>query len=227
MDGISVFVAFGTGLLTFISPCIIPLIPVYLTYLGGTSELTLSENRYRLLGRAAAFTAGFAFIFILLGFSAGALGSFFFAYRKLVRQIGGLLIILLGLQTAGILKIPWLLKLKKWEFRPQAPTVTSSFLMGMAFGTGWTPCVGPVLASILIYAGSQGIALKGAVLLGLYSLGLGLPFLILAITISWSRNLLQRFSRYLPYITMASGILLVLFGILVFFNRLQDLGGLL
>jgi cytochrome c-type biogenesis protein len=222
---VSFVVAFAAGFLSFFSPCIIPLLPAYLTYLGGSAAATGRAgelDRYFLAGRAALFIAGFSLIFILLGASAGGVGSLFQLYRPLFNRIGGILIIIFGLQVVGIVRLPFLNQEKKWHFNTRTPGAVSSFLLGMAFALGWTPCIGPVLASILIYAGSQATFFQGMLLLGFYSLGMALPFMVVALALGPVARLLRQLSRYLPIISMVSGIILIIMGLLVFFGQLSS-----
>ncbi|MGI9862687.1 cytochrome c biogenesis protein CcdA [Moorella naiadis] len=224
MAEVSLAVAFLAGLISFFSPCILPLLPAYFTYLGGSAAAdgrVQDLDRSFLAGRAALFTAGFALIFIILGASAGGLGYLLQAYRPVVNRLGGILIILFGLQVAGIGRLPLLAREKRWELRPRTPGAAASFLLGMAFAAGWTPCIGPVLASILIYAGSQATLLQGMLLLAVYSLGLALPFLAAALALGPVLRSLRKFSRYLPQISLVSGLILVVMGLLVFFGRLN------
>ncbi|WP_406676631.1 cytochrome c biogenesis CcdA family protein [Moorella sp. ACPs] len=216
--------AFAAGMLSFFSPCIIPLLPAYFTYLGGSAAASGKAeelDRSFLARRAALFTAGFSLIFILLGASAGSLGSMLLRYRPFLNRAGGILIIFFGLQVAGIVRLPFLSQEKKWCLQPRAPGAVPSFLLGMAFASGWTPCIGPVLASILIYAGSQATLFKGMLLLTFYSLGLAIPFIASALAVGPVLHLLRQFSRYLPIISFISGIILIFMGLLVFFGRLN------
>lgn len=220
----SIGLAFVAGVASFFSPCILPLLPAYFTYLGGSAVAAGKVedlSRLFLLGRAALFTAGFSLIFILLGASAGGLGALLFTWRPFLNRLGGILIIFFGLQVAGIVRLPFLNREKRWQVTPQTPGAVPSFLLGMAFATGWTPCIGPVLASILIYAGSQATLLQGMLLLALYSLGLALPFLAVALVLGPVLRLLGHFSRYLPIISLVSGIILMVMGLLVFLGRLN------
>ncbi|QGP90935.1 Cytochrome C biogenesis protein transmembrane region [Neomoorella glycerini] len=220
----SIAMAFAAGMLSFFSPCILPLLPAYFTYLGGSAVASGKAedlDRSFLAGRAALFTAGFSLIFILLGASAGGLGSLLQLYCPFLNRAGGILIIFFGLQVAGIVRLPFLSQEKKWHLQPRAPGTAPSFLLGMAFAAGWTPCIGPVLASILIYAGSQATLFKGMLLLTFYSLGLAVPFIVSALALGPVLRLLRQFSRYLPIISLVSGIILIIMGLLVFFGRLN------
>ncbi|WP_258359623.1 cytochrome c biogenesis CcdA family protein [Moorella sulfitireducens (nom. illeg.)] len=216
--------AFTAGILSFFSPCIIPLLPAYFTYLGSTAAANAGAgglNRSFLIGRAALFTGGFTLVFMLMGASAGGLGSLLQVYRTFLNRAGGILIIFFGLQVTGIVRLPFLNQEKKWHLQPRDPGAATSFLLGMAFAAGWTPCIGPVLASILIYAGSQATLLKGTLLLMFYSLGLAVPFIASAMAIEAVLRLLSRVYRYLPIISLLSGIILIIMGFLVFFGKLN------
>lgn len=222
LDNISLAVAFSAGILSFFSPCIIPLLPAYFSYLGASAAGSEEEGKKRvfLVGRAVLFIFGFSLIFIVLGMLSGSLGFLLLQYRSLLNRVGGLLIIFFGLYVAGIVRPSLLNREKKWHLQPRAPGALASFLMGMAFAAGWTPCIGPVLASILIYAGSQATLFKGMVLLAFYSLGLAVPFILTALAMGTVLQLLRRSSRYLPIISFISGIILVIMGLLVFNGRL-------
>jgi len=230
---ISLAVALTAGLFSFFSPCCLPLIPTYLTYLTGATfpELTvqgIKPVRRRLLLNAVAYVAGFALVFITLGLSASALGSFLLRHQQFLRQVSGIIIIVLGLHMAGILRLPVLYRERRVHYQPQAVGPGNAFLLGMAFSFGWTPCVGPILAAILLYASTSATLRTGALLLAVYSLGLGLPFLLLAIFCGQCLPFCKRLGPQLGKIQCASGILLVIFGVLVatgYFTKLSGFGG--
>ncbi len=162
-------------------------------------------------------------VFVLLGASASLIGKLLGSYRYLLRQIGGLLIFLFGLHLTGLLPIKWLYYEKRPEIAQGPKGFFSAMVMGMAFAAGWTPCVGPILSAILLYAGANGTVGQGMLLLGVYSLGLGVPFLLTALAINRFIRLFQRFACYLPYVTLFSGALLMGMGILVFVNKMAVL----
>lgn len=217
-----VIFAFGAGLLSFLSPCILPLIPAYLSYLGGSAALVEGEGsrRWLLVRRAVLFVLGFSLVFILLGASATLLGSFLLANRELFRRLAGLIIIAFGVVATGL--VPWarLYGEKRLAWQPRGQGEPVAFLLGLAFAMGWTPCVGPALASILVYAGSTETVRGGMVLLGVYSMGLGLPFIAAALLFERFAAFKNWFRRFLPRLSLVMGGILVVFGLLVFFNRL-------
>jgi len=184
MEKVSLLMAFGGGLLSFFSPCVLPVIPSYISYITGISfeDLTGEQDRRRIrmvtLKNSLLFIAGFSFVFILLGASSSFLGSVLFEYQEAVRKIGGVLIVIMGCYIAGILKIGFLSRDKRLHLRNKPAGLLGSFLVGIAFAAGWTPCIGPILGSILLYAGTAGSVASGIELLTAYALGLGLPFLL-------------------------------------------------
>ncbi|OAT79407.1 cytochrome c biogenesis CcdA family protein [Desulfotomaculum copahuensis] len=226
---LSLGMAFLAGLVSFLSPCVLPLIPTYLAYLTGVSagELTVREairSRRAVTINALFFVLGFTLVFVAFGLSASALGKFFIRYQVLLRQISGALLIIFGLHLAGIFQLNWLLREKRVHFVSPAPGLFNSLLMGMAFSAGWTPCTGPVLASILLLAGNSDSLWSGAFLLAVYSLGLGLPFLLAAFSLGWLVQGLRRRAALLNLFTRIGGWLLIIAGILMltgYFDRLS------
>ena len=222
---ISFWIAFTAGLLSFLSPCILPIAPGYLGIISGTSLAGLkadSESKRKVLWATIAFILGFSTIFISLGLASSYLGQFLLRYRRLIAQIGGVIVIILGLHQAGWLPISWLYKEKKVQIKHQIG-ITGAFLTGLAFSLGWTPCISPILGSILTLAGSQGQVTKGMLLLSMYSLGLAVPFLLLAIGFERVSRGLARLKRYIQYCEWASGILLILMGLLLITGSLATL----
>lgn len=224
MEEISIFVAFGAGVLSFLSPCILPLVPVYLASMAGTSVAVSpgSEQRLAIFSHSLSFVGGFAIIFTVFGAGAGLIGLAVSLHIALIRQIAGVLMVLMGLLLLLALKVPWLNFEKRLTTSASSapPGYLRSFLIGSVFALGWTPCVGPILGGILALAMGAGTALNGAYLLLVYSLGLGLPFLIIGIAFDVLRKPLRRLQRYSVFIYVISGILLIAVGILVFTNKL-------
>ncbi len=219
-------VAFAAGLLSFLSPCVLPLIPTYLTYLAGhTLEQLAEENagRGRLMANALLFVLGFSVIFIAFGAAASTLGHLLLQYQRLVGKIAGIVIIVLGLNTAGVVNLAFLSREARMDVRPRTSGLGYSFLLGMAFSAGWTPCIGPILASILVMASTQTTVAQGIVLLGVYSAGLAVPFLAAALVLSRSPRLVRRLYRYLPTIKVVSGLLLVGVGVMIYFSLFNSL----
>jgi cytochrome c-type biogenesis protein len=229
------FGAFLAGLLSFFSPCVLPLTPVYLAQLAGPSVWSaeranpVNPGRHRLqrvtLLHAAAFVGGFALVFIALGATASALGAFLAGHAELLRQIAGVALIVFGLYVAGVLRIPLLDRERRLSLRFGQASYPASFAVGMAFGLGWTPCVGPILAGILLIAAQAATLQYGVLLLAIYSLGLGIPFLALAISFEAIAPRLKRLSPYLPLIERSTGVLLILLGVVIFSNWLLYLNG--
>lgn len=214
--------AFLAGFLSFISPCVLPLLPTFSLILAKNSAQDGRETQ-RLYANTTAFLAGFTLVFVLLGATASYIGSWLFAYQEILRQGAAVLIIVMGLFMTGWIKIPLLLR----EYRPFQRRgfggIGGAFLLGCGFTLGWTPCTGPMLATILLYAGDTATVGAGAFLLLVYSLGFAVPFFLLAVI--WRRHImkLRAFYQYLPRIQQGAGIVLVLLGILLWSDSLTYL----
>lgn len=224
--------AFAAGLMSFFSPCILPLIPAYFTFITGLSleELTSSESnrlRRRVITATVAFGVGFSLIFILLGASASFLGGLASRYHQPIRVVGGLLIIVFGLHLTGLWRLSFLEVEKRVQIREKPTHVLGTVLVGMAFGAGWSPCIGPMLGSILILAGSEESVLEGIGLLTVYSAGLWIPFLVMSVFINLILVFLQRTRRVLQYINVAAGTLLIGLGIALILDRFGMLWSLI
>ncbi len=219
-------VAFVAGLVSFLSPCVLPLVPIYLAQLVGQSvyqsggEKQHSTVRLVTFLHAALFVLGFTLAFVALGATASTLGSFLRAQQFLLRQIGGVLLILVGLHLTGLLRIPLLYQQKRFEFRPARPSYPASVLTGVVFAIGWSPCIGPILASILGLAGQAATLKQGVMLLLVYSLGLGVPFLLLGLGLNQVSKVLKWLKPHLGKIEIGTGILMIAAGIVIFFNML-------
>src|SRR3972149_1751934 len=222
MGKVSLLMAFRAGLLSFLSPCVLPVIPSYLSYITGLSfeDLTGSQDRGRIrkitITNSLLFIAGFSFIFVMLGASSSFLGRFLYDYQETIRKIGGAMIVLFGLYIAGILRIGFLSRYKRLHLQNKPAGLIGSFFVGAAFAAGWTPCIGPVLGSILIYARTTDSVATGTGLLSVYALGLGIPFLITSIAINTALSYFKRINRYMRIISVVTGLLLVVVGILLF-----------
>jgi cytochrome c-type biogenesis protein len=222
---ITFWIAFAGGLLSFLSPCILPIAPGYLAIISGTSLTNLesdSVSKSRVLGATIAFILGFSMVFIMLGLAGSYLGQFLVNYRRLVARIGGFIVIIFGLHLAGWLPISWLYREKRVSINHQIG-IPGAFLTGLAFSLGWTPCISPILGSILTLAGSQGQIGKGILLLSMYSLGLAVPFLLLALGFDQVSRGMARLKPYIKYFEWASGILLILMGLLLITGSLGAL----
>jgi cytochrome c-type biogenesis protein len=226
---VSFGVAFLAGLASFLSPCVLPLVPIYLAQLVGESVYQSTYEGSSLTARlttffhAALFVLGFTCAFVALGATASALGSFLRANQLLLREVGGLLLIVFGLHLTGLLKLPWLYRQKRFTFRPSRSHPAASFLVGLVFAIGWTPCVGLILGSILGLAANAATLRAGVLLLLSYSLGLGLPFLLLGLGLSQVSQLLKLLKPHLGKIEVATGIVMALAGLAIFFNLLPYL----
>ena len=220
---ISLFAAFSAGLLSFISPCVLPLVPSYLSYITGLSVENLAkvEERERfksaIMLNALLFIAGFSTVFIAFGASASLIGQVLYEYQDVIRKVGGILIVIFGLYLLGILKLNFLMterRLMHFESRPVG--YVGSFLIGTAFAAGWTPCVGPVLGTILAYASTTESMSGGVILLSAYSFGLGLPFFLTAFGMDTFLSYFKSLRTYLGGVSFVSGILLILVGVMLF-----------
>jgi len=215
--------AFLAGLLSFASTCVLPLVPAYVTYMGAAAagtETTVGQQ-LRVLGKAALFVAGFATAFVALGASFGLIGADLKAYRPLLLQIAGVALVLIGIALLTLGRIPWLMGEKRFDIAHRLPRAPwASYVIGLAFAIGWTPCVGPILAAILLRAGSSGTATQGALLLAVYSAGLGLPFLVAAGLSGMLTRLLTRVRGAYAVLNAVAAIFLIGMGVLIFSNRL-------
>jgi cytochrome c-type biogenesis protein len=215
---ISIFAALVAGLLSFLSPCVLPLVPPYLVYLAGASLERFADAeperrvRWETVAAAALFVAGFSTVFVLLGASASAFGSLIRAYSDKLAIAAGIVIIVMGLHFLGFTRISLLFREKRMEMAKPVE-LWGAYVMGLAFAFGWTPCIGPILAVILAIAASKDTVATGAGLLAVYSLGLGIPFLAAAFAIGPFAKFLARFRAYLPLVEKTMGGLLVLTGI--------------
>ncbi|MFQ5882587.1 MAG: cytochrome c biogenesis CcdA family protein [Candidatus Methylomirabilales bacterium] len=231
VDATSV-VAFSAGLFSFLSPCVLPLVPSYISFVAGMSLQELKRGktakvRRVILVHAALFILGFSAVFIILGASFTLLGQLLLGSIDLVRRVGGILIIVFGLYIAGILKLPFLMRERRLQLQERPAGYLSSVLVGVAFGAGWTPCVGPILGSILTLAGTSATGGRGVTLLGAYSLGLGVPFLLSALALDRFTRFLQRFHPYMRLVEVGSGLFLALIGVLLFTGYLTLLNSYL
>jgi cytochrome c-type biogenesis protein len=215
---VTIFAALFAGLLSFLSPCVLPLVPPYLVYLAGTSLERFADAepepqvRWETVGAACLFVAGFSTVFVALGASASAFGSLIRAYADRLAIVAGIVIIIMGLHFLGLTRLALLYREKRVTV-PKPVGLWGAYVMGLAFAFGWTPCIGPILAVILAVAASEATVAKGAGLLAVYSLGLGLPFLAAAFAVEPFAKFLARFRAYLPVVEKTMGALLVLTGI--------------
>lgn len=217
------------GLLSFVSPCILPLVPAYLCFLGGTSLDRLAAEggpdpalARRVLGSALAFVFGFATVFVILGATATTLSRAVAGQIAILSQIAGIVIIVFGLHFMGVFRIGFLNFEKRFHLESKPSGPVGSYLLGLAFAFGWTPCVGPILAAILVVAASEPTAGRGASLLAAYAAGMGLPFLIAAIAVRPFMAFMARFRRHMRAIEIAIGVLLVATGVAIATGRMAE-----
>ncbi len=221
---VSLFAAFLAGLVSFASPCVLPLVPSYITFITGVSfdELTTEDKTGRIrrltILHSLAFIVGFSIVFISLGATATAAGKFLREYQDLLRQVGGVLIILFGLYLTGLLKIAALSREAKFRMTSKPLGLLGSVLVGITFAAGWTPCIGPILASILLYASTSEKAGTGILLLSVYSLGLGVPFFLASLGMNSFLAASKKLRGSLRTIEIVSGVILIVFGLALVTN---------
>lgn len=223
---VSFSVAFIAGLASFLSPCVLPLVPIFLAQMVGQSVSQAANTLARRMAtflHSLAFVTGFTLAFIALGATASTLGSFLHANQFLLREIGGALLVIIGLHITGVLKLPFLYWQKRFEFHPTRPSYPASLLIGLIFAIGWTPCVGLILGPILGLAANAATLRQGVALLLVYSLGLGIPFLLLGLGLDRFSQLLRWLKPHLGKIEIATGVMMIALGILIYFNLLITL----
>ena len=221
---VSFTIAFVAGFLSFISPCVLPLVPSYLSYITGLSldQLTNDDDRRKLRGtimtNSLLFIGGFSFVFMAFGASASFAGQLLFAYSDYLQKIGGILIIFFGLYVMGMFKLKFLALEKRIQLPTRPAGYVGSVLIGMVFGAAWTPCVGPILGSILALAATSDSMMAGVQLLGVYSLGLGIPLFVTALGVDSFLNYFKKVRAYMWAVSATSGVFLVLVGVMIYTN---------
>jgi cytochrome c-type biogenesis protein len=224
---VTYFGAFIAGLLSFLSPCVLPLIPSYITYITGLSFADLQNEhpnhkvRQTAMLHSLAFILGFTVVFVFLGASATYLGSFLNQYAGFLRKAGGILIVLLGVHVTGLVPIHLLLGERRITLHRKPAGFAGTFLVGIAFAAGWTPCIGPILAAILTVAATEENVSQGIVLLLFYSLGLGIPFFLSSLAMHQFIVAFQRFKRFIRLFEICTGLFLILVGFTIYFNWLS------
>lgn len=232
-ENVSLLVALSAGFISFLSPCVLPLIPSYIAFITGISieELSQGESlrkvRMKVIANSLMFILGFSLIFITLGASATFIGKFLYRHIRWFEIIGGGLVILLGFHFAGILRLRFLDREKKFHLKRKPLGYLGTCLVGIAFGVGWTPCVGPILGTILTMAATTQDIFKGILLLSFYSLGLGLPFFLSAVILHKFFEYFKTIRKYFKVISMVGGILLIIVGILLILGYFSTLSALL
>ena len=223
MQPVGVVVAFTAGLFSFLSPCVLPLFPSYLSFVTGMSVADLQSDltaamRRRVLLHSIAFIAGFSLVFVSLGASFSAAGQFLLDYRDVIQKIGGVLIVIFGLYIAGFLKVGFLGRTQQFQLREKPAGYVGSVLVGITFAIGWTPCVGPILGAILSLASTADNVGRGIALLFAYSAGLGVPFLLSSLALGAFLKFFRRYRPFIPIVERGAGVLLIVVGVLVFTN---------
>jgi len=230
-QGVTVLIAMIAGALSFLSPCVLPLVPSYLAFLSGVSGPAVAPaggprttpGRAATLLHAGLFIAGFSLVFIALGASFSLLGQLVFQSRSLLQKLGGVLIIAFGLSLAGVLRLPFLHREWRMHLQTRPAGYAGSLLVGIAFASGWVPCVGPVLGSILTLAGTAERAADGITMLAAYAAGLGVPFFLSALALDRFNRFFERFRRFLPLVDRVAGVVLVAVGVLLFTGAMTSL----
>ncbi|MBF2054108.1 MAG: cytochrome c biogenesis protein CcdA [Candidatus Sericytochromatia bacterium] len=235
---VDLWTAFGAGIFSFISPCVLPIIPSYMFFISGTSagavataeELTDSERRERrrqIITSAIWFILGFSLVFIALGATATGLGQVLKTHQDLLRKIGGVVIMVLGLHMMGAIQIKALLYEKRMHLKSRPPGFWGAFLIGISFALGWTPCIGPILGAILAIASTKAQVSEGVRLLAVYSLGLAIPFFLAAVMMDRIFVYFRKIQKHMRTISIVSGLFMIAVGILIFTNGLQSLSNYL
>ena len=221
MTEVNAFVAFAAGIFSFLSPCVLPLIPSYLSFISGVSleelrgEQALARVKWRMVLNSVGFILGFSLVFVSLGASASYLGSLFLGYRDVIRTVGGVFILLVGIYLMGVFKIAALERYLQFNLSDKPASYLGSVLVGITFAVAWTPCVGPILGAILAIAGASADVGRGVLLLATYAAGLALPFFLSALAINSFFQFSQAFRRYIQAFHVASGVLLAVVGVLL------------
>lgn len=232
---VDIWTAFGAGILSFISPCILPIIPSYMFFIGGTSAGALrsdeaeekKQSQRQILLSALCFILGFSLVFVALGATATSLGQLLKTHQDLLRKLGGIMIIVLGLHMMGLIQIKALLYEKRMHFKARPPGYLGALLIGISFALGWTPCIGPILGAILAVASTKAQVSEGVMLLGMYSLGLGIPFFITALMMDRVFVHFRKLQKHMQTISIISGVFLIGVGVMVFTNLMQVLANFL
>ena len=230
MDEVGLLTALVAGLASFLSPCVLPLVPGYLSFISGVSieEMVASRGVHtrKVVMNSFMFVSGFSLVFVAMGAPATALGSFIQDQMQILSKIAGLLIIVFGIHLTGIYRLKFLMVEKRFQ-GSAGRGLLGSLILGMAFGFGWTPCVGPVLFSILAIAGTQETLTQGIVLLLAYSAGLGIPFLLVGLGMGTFIGFLDRFQRHIRWVEIVSGVFLIIIGLMVLTGYIQKLSALI
>jgi cytochrome c-type biogenesis protein len=218
---IKLIIAFGAGFISFLSPCVLPIIPGYISYITGKSLDEIEQNRRIVLLKTVTFSLGFSFIFIILGIAASFIGNVLIFFGNELRIAAGIIIIIFSLNLLGFLNFSFLNQDKRFETGSYKDNYIFPFLVGAAFAFGWTPCIGPVLGSILALSATEATVSKGVLLLSMYSLGLAIPFILSGYYMTVFLNSKKGFGKYYGRVTKTGGVILLITGILILTNQIQ------
>lgn len=221
----AMLIALAAGVLSFLSPCVLPIVPPYLAYMGGISMGDMRDDaiaRRRVIVPALFFVMGLSTVFLLLGFTASAFGAFFLQNQVLFSRISGVVVLVFGLHFLGVFRIPLLDREARLDAGDRGGSAFGAYVLGLAFAFGWTPCIGPQLGAILSLAAQEGSVHRGTVLLGFYALGLGLPFLLAALFVERSLGLMQRLKPHMKTIERVMGVLLLIVGLALLTGAFTD-----
>ena len=237
MPDISIYMAFAAGLISFLSPCVLPLVPGYISFISGVSFEEIraegesgalpSKEKRKILNNSICFIVGFSIVFILLGASATWLGNFLTSKMSVLTRLAGLVIIFFGVYKMGLIRSNLFYKEARFDLKQKKFGYIGAVLIGAAFAFGWTPCIGPILAGILAYVGTLEKVNQGVFLLAVYSLGLGIPFLLTALGINRFWSFFSRIKKYLRVLEVGGGAIMVVLGLMIFTNKLILIPGLL
>ncbi len=222
---VSIFIAFLAGLFSFVSPCVLPIIPSYITYITGLSfedfnqEQNKASVRKLTIIHSLIFIVGFTIVFVALGASATAIGNIFSKYKEAIRIVGGIIVILFGIHITGLINLKFLESEKKVHLKNKPAGYLGTLLVGITFGAGWTPCIGPILGAILYLAMNMKTVYSGVIMLTAYSLGLGVPFFLSSLAINSFLVYFKKIRKYVKAVTIASGVFLIMIGVLLVSNR--------
>ncbi len=228
---VSFLAAFIAGILSISSPCVLPLVPIYLAHMAGVGATESEQvSRTQLLRNATAYVAGFSLVFIAMGVALGAAGAAAtaldtFTLNKIwLVRVGGIMLIFLGLYQTGLIRVPWLDRDRRLSLEAGTPgSISSSFIIGVGFGAGWMPCTGPILGGILMMAAGQGSIERATLLLTTYTIGLAVPFLIVALALGSSRNVIRKLNRHLPTVSLISGAVMLGVGVIMVLGIYQTM----
>lgn len=228
-QNITLVAAFLAGVLSFLSPCVLPLLPTYTAVLSAGTDRKVGEKKTKgnLFINGVSFFSGFTLVFVIMGATASQFGQMFLVYQDGIRQVGAIFIVIMGLHVSGFLRVRALEREYRPLLRKTLEGPLGAFFLGIAFTTGWIPCVGPILASILVYAGTAATLTQGSLLLFVYAMGFSLPFLLMAVLLNRYFYQVRRFYPYLAILQQVAGVMLIIIGIVIYFDVMQRILGVL